>query len=218
MQAVHNTELIKLAEWTLRIRKTEHPNRLLVLIHGYKGDENSMWVFSYSLPSGYWIIAPRALYEVQDGGYSWRPSNTQSLNELELSLIKGEIDQLNKSVKEYALSIDLDVSQYDVMGFSQGAAIASLLSLTHPEDVDRVALLAGFIPPQAMELIASRPLAGKHFFVSHGTLDEMVPVEQGRLSVKLLEKAGAKITYCEEEIGHKVSAGCLRQLIRYFGS
>jgi predicted esterase len=28
----------------------------------------------------------------------------------------------------------------------------------------------------------------------------------------LLEKAGAQVTYCEGEVGHKVSADCLRAL------
>jgi predicted esterase len=40
----------------------------------------------------------------------------------------------------------------------------------------------------------------------------MVPVDRARASIGLLEQAGAQVTYCEDEVGHKVSAGCLRAL------
>jgi predicted esterase len=62
------------------------------------------------------------------------------------------------------------------------------------------------------ELVAKRPLDGKPFFVAHGTLDEMVPVERARQSIAVLEQAGAQVTYCEAEVAHRVSADCLRAL------
>jgi len=40
-------------------------------------------------------------------------------------------------------------------------------------------------------------------------------VDRARASIGLLEKAGAQITYCEDEVGHKLSAGCLRALEDY---
>jgi hypothetical protein len=36
--------------------------------------------------------------------------------------------------------------------------------------------------------------------------------------MSLLEQAGAQITYCESEVGHKVSADCLRALETFFAS
>ena len=73
-------------------------------------------------------------------------------------------------------------------------------------------VLAGFVPSGLEEVIVKRPLKGKSVFVAHGTQDEMVPVDRARASIELLEKAGANVTYCEDEVGHKVSAACLRAL------
>jgi predicted esterase len=56
----------------------------------------------------------------------------------------------------------------------------------------------------------------KSFFVAHGSLDEMVNIAYARQSVQLLEAAGAQVTFCEDEVGHKVSAGCLRGLQAFF--
>jgi len=58
-------------------------------------------------------------------------------------------------------------------------------------------------------------LAGKNIFVAHGTLDQMVPIDRARASIGLLEQAGAQVTYCEDEVGHKLSANCLRALEAY---
>ena len=34
--------------------------------------------------------------------------------------------------------------------------------------------------------------------------------------MSLLEQAGAQVTYCEADVGHKVSADCLRGLENFF--
>jgi phospholipase/carboxylesterase len=72
------------------------------------------------------------------------------------------------------------------------------------------------MPGGVDDLIEQRVLAGKPFFVAHGTQDNMVPVERARASIELLERAGAQVTFCESEVGHKVSADCLRGLEAFF--
>jgi phospholipase/carboxylesterase len=74
------------------------------------------------------------------------------------------------------------------------------------------------MPSGMEEIIAKRPLAGKPMFISHGTQDNMVPIDRARASMSLLEQAGAQVTYCESEVGHKVSADCLRGLELFFES
>jgi predicted esterase len=77
-------------------------------------------------------------------------------------------------------------------------------------------MLAGFVPSGLEEWISQRPLEGKPFFVAHGTKDETIPIEQARASVEILERAGAEVTFCEDNVGHKVSVNCLRALKRFF--
>jgi predicted esterase len=43
----------------------------------------------------------------------------------------------------------------------------------------------------------------------------MVPMAMARHAVQLLEGAGAKVTYCESAVGHKLSADCLKALESY---
>ena len=231
MRIPSDTELISFQNWTLRVRAaTEHPARLLLLLHGWTGDENSMWVFTRNFSSDYRIIAPRAPYATEPSGYSWRASRApRAPQSVTLSASKGEprgwptledfrlaVDLLIALVDDYAAQNQVDARQFDVIGFSQGAALTNALTLLYPERVRRAGVLSGFLPVGSESLIEKRSLNGKPFFVAHGTLDEMVKIEYARQSVEMLERAGAQVAYCEDEIGHKLSANGLRALEEFF--
>jgi len=212
VQIVLDTELIQFEGWTIRVKKSTHPApRLLLMIHGLTGDENSMWVFARDLPSHYWIIAPRAPYPAQPFGYSWR-SKQVDLEYSTYEQLLPNAGALIELVEAYQAAVKIEAQVFDIMGFSQGAAMSSVLTFLHPDRIRKTGLLAGFVPNGLEALTHTQPLRGKPFFVAHGTKDETIPVEQARTSVKLLEQAGANMTYCEDEVGHKVSLPCLRAL------
>jgi len=137
MPDLNDTALISFQGWTLRIRESTHrfdsaqgatqgepAPRLLLLIHGLTGDENSMWVFARDLPAHYWIVAPRAPYRAAQGGYSWRLPQFENLNEISLDPLRSAAEELIHLVDEYSLSVGLEASLFDVLGFSQGAAMS----------------------------------------------------------------------------------------------
>ena len=216
MRIATDTELVTFNNWTLRFKPSEEPRRLLLLIHGWTGDENSMWVFTKVLSPDYWMIAPRAPHSADSGGYSWRPPQPETFGRPSLETLKPAADKLISFVDAYSSTVGVDAEQFDVIGFSQGAAMSNVLALLYPHRIRKAGILAGFVPSGLEEVIAARPLAGKPFFVAHGTQDEMVPIERARASIELLEQAGAQVTYCEDEVGHKVGAGCLRALKKFF--
>jgi phospholipase/carboxylesterase len=211
--------LIDFNNWTLRVREasTRESSRLLLMVHGLSGDENSMWVFGRTLPSRYWIIAPRAPYSASQGGYSWRPPfESSEFGRPTLEQLRPGAEGLIRLVDEYAASIRIDARTFDVMGFSQGAAVCNVLNFLYPQRIRKTGILAGFVPHGLEALAAGRPLEGKPFFVAHGMKDEMVHIDRARESIASLEKAGARVTFCEDDVGHKVSASCLRALREFF--
>jgi phospholipase/carboxylesterase len=217
MPAPSDSQWIEFHGWTLRLcPASEPPPRLMLMLHGWTGDENSMWVFGRDLPPYYWPLAPRAPYAAQPSGYSWRPYVEDSQGRPSAEMMRPSADALIQLVDEYAASVGMDAAQFDVMGFSQGAAMTNLLTMLYPQRVRRAGVLAGFVPSGVEALVEKRPLEAKPFFVAHGTQDELVPIERARDSIRLLEQAGAQITYCEAEVGHKVSADCMRALKRFF--
>ena len=217
MQIAPNTQLVEFEDWVLRIRPATHkPARLLLLLHGYTGDENSMWVFARDLPSHYWMVAPRAPHFTEPGGFSWRPPQPGTFGRPSLDQLRDSAEALIALVDAYSAPAGLDASTFDVMGFSQGAAMSNLLAFLYPDRIRKLGILAGFVPSGLEELVPQRPLLGKPFFITHGTKDEMVTIDRARASIALLEQAGAQVTYCEDEVGHKVSVTCLRALRDFF--
>ncbi|MFH1185541.1 MAG: alpha/beta fold hydrolase [Chloroflexota bacterium] len=217
MRVHGETQLVQFHDWALRVRPAEgQPARLLLLLHGWTGDENSMWVFVRKLPRNYWMMAPRAPHASLPSGYSWRVLPPDRTDGPGLEDLRSSAEGLIALVDGYRAQQNLPGGTFDVMGFSQGAAVASTLALLFAPRIGRVGLLAGYVPRGAEMLLSPRLLEGKRFFVAHGARDEMVNVEYARQSVQLLEEAGANVTLCEDEVGHKVSAGCLRGLETFF--
>ncbi|MCB0120206.1 MAG: hypothetical protein H6634_16880 [Anaerolineales bacterium] len=216
MQTQTTTETIEFNGWTLRIRPAETENpRLLLMIHGWTGNENSMWVFTKKFPADYWIIAPRAPHPADPQGFSWRPPQPSTFGRPSLETLAPSAEALIRLVDEYSASVEVEAQQFDAIGFSQGAAMVNVLGMLYPERVRKMGVLAGFVPSGLEAYADKRVLEGKRIFVAHGTQDEMVPIDRARASMEVLEQAGASITYCEDEVGHKLSSTCLRALENY---
>lgn len=213
----NNASPLQFNGWTLRLKRpASQPSRILLLLHGYTGDENSMWLFTQNLPSHYWMIAPRAPHPSGSAGYSWRPLPSFDLGRPRLEELLPAAEALIRLVDEYQASVKIEAKELDVMGFSQGAAMCNVLAFLHPERIRKIGILAGFIPRGLEQYAPQRPLQGKSVFVTHGTQDQMIPIDRARASMQILEQAGAQVVYCEDEVGHKVSVNCLRALRAHF--
>ncbi len=218
MAVQSDTQLVSFQGWTLRVRPAvQGPARLLLLVHGWTGDENSMWVFTRNLRPQYWIMAPRALYETDPAGYSWRPEPAGRHDWPTFEDLQPAVQSLLSMTDAYAAENGIDAAQFDTVGFSQGAALVAAMALLHPERIGRAGILAGFIPQGGEILARDRRLDGKPFFVAHGTQDPRVPIEHARSAARVLEQAGAQVTYCEDDVAHKLSLKCLRALEGFLG-
>ena len=213
MPAENDTRLEKFQDWTLRTRPAaQTPSRLLLLVHGLSGDENSMWVFTNNLPKTYWIMAPRAIHAAPQGRFSWRTLPASTGGGPGLDAFRPAAEALIRLVDAYPLEAGLETSTFDAIGFSQGGALVNVLSCLFPQRVRKAGILSGFMPSGMDELVARKPLTGKPVFVAHGTLDNVVPPDRAQASVELLKAAGAELTYCESAVRHKLSIECLRAL------
>jgi phospholipase/carboxylesterase len=189
------------------------PFRMLLLLHGWTGDENSMEIFTRGLPENYWLVAPRGIYDSALGGYSWFSDQGKTWPWVD------DFRPAMEALIELLTPVDFPeaaIEQIDVMGFSQGAALAYALAFLYPQRVRNLAGLAGFMPEGGEALARNKPLSGKRVFVAHGRLDKLVPVEMGRTCVSVLKSAGGEVAYCEDEVGHKLSKRCLVGLREFF--
>ncbi|NPV76729.1 MAG: hypothetical protein HPY59_10195 [Anaerolineae bacterium] len=205
--------------WIIRISKPQHghPARLILLLHGWTGDENSMWLFTHQLKEKFALLAPRAPLRADNGGYGWIDVKSDKWNLFEE--FSTAATKLNEQIPTWLKMVGLaENSVLNIMGFSQGAALAYVYTLMYPERIEKVACLAGFLPKNTETVLTPSRLSGKSFFIAHGTRDEIVPINFARQAAKYLQEAGAQVLYCEDEIGHKLSATCFGEINRFFNS
>jgi phospholipase/carboxylesterase len=212
---IGRTGLKKIGDIVLRERfpQGEGPHKLLILLHGWTGDENSMWIFISRIPEDYLVIAPRGLWRTPLGGYGWRKNG--SADHSRALDFQPAIDVLSELISSLEYP-GIEDQKFSLMGFSEGAALSFTMALKYPERFEKLAGLSGFLPSDLAAGVNAGLLNGKKIFVAHGRKDELVSVDKARSVVRVLKHAGAEVVYCEEDVGHKLSAGCFRGLGDYF--
>jgi len=201
----------KLGDWVIRVRVPPGPgpHPALLMLHGWTGDEYSMGIFAQRMPADAMLITPRALYPSPLGGYSWQADRAHSWPNLDDFL--PALAALRELLVERNFPT-ADLSRLRLVGFSQGGALSLVAALLQPDWIQSVACLSGFMPEGVSPLLVEKPLAGMPVFLAHGTQDEIVPVTKARAAVGMLEKAGAQVHYCEDDVGHKLSLTCFKSL------
>lgn len=183
-------------------------NPVLLLLHGYGSNEDDLFSFATELPENYYIISARAPYNMQYGSYAWyainfdadqnKFSDVAQANESR-DLIAGFIDEL---VANYPI----DATQVTLIGFSQGSILSYAVALSYPEKIEKVIAMSGYLNLEiATEDYLKNNLTKLKIFASHGTADQVIPVDWARKTPAVLENLGIEITYKEYPIGHGVS-------------
>lgn len=183
-------------------------NPLLILLHGYGSNEEDLFSFASELPNDHYVISVRAPYDLQPYGHAWYAihfdadenkfsDNVQAKQSVEL--IGSFIDQV---VKQYPI----DIKNINLIGFSQGAILSYATALTYPEKISKVVALSGYFNQEIMpEVIDTNAISHLKFFVSHGSVDQVIPVEWARKAKPALENLGLEVDYHEYPVGHGVA-------------
>ncbi len=209
---------IQIENWVIRYRSPDGagPHPVIWLFHGWTGDENSMWVFASRIPDKYLLLAPRGLYSTPLGGYSWHPL-TPGNRWPQVEDFTFAVEQLTLLMENWpATAPPAEFSRFRVAGFSQGGALAYSFAMLLPERIISLAGLASFLPDGAATYLREIDFKQKPVFVSHGTKDHLVPIARARQAVQLLDQAGAQVTFCESDVGHKLGADCFKGMSVFF--
>jgi len=183
-------------------------NPLLLLLHGYGSNEEDLFSFADELPDEYYVISVRAPYDLQYGSYAWYAINFDA-DENKFS----DHDQARKSrdliaafVDQITAKYDIDASDITLIGFSQGSILSYAVALSYPQKIQRVVAMSGYLNPEILtEDYAQNDFSNLKFFISHGTADQVVPVDWDRKSKPFLDHLNIESVYKEYPIGHGVS-------------
>lgn len=181
---------------------------LLIMLHGYGSDENDLFSFASELPEEFLIVSLQAPYELQPFGHAWYAinfDNEQGKWSDDEQAIESR-DLIANFIDKLGSKYNFDSDHVTLLGFSQGAILSYAVALTYPEKITNVVALSGYVNPNVID-IRQNLSEYKHldFYCSHGSADQVIPVEWARQSPKFLEGLGIKHRYSEFPVGHGVA-------------
>ncbi len=181
---------------------------LLILLHGYGSNEHDLFSFADELPDELLIISAKAPLTLMPNSYAWYT--------IHLDNIEGKFSDIPEAIKARDLIanfIDEIKEKYQVnsnktflLGFSQGTILSYAVALNYPEKVQHVIALSGYIHDELLpETFEAENYKNLDFFISHGSVDQVLPLEWAQNAPPFLNNLNIKNSYKEYPVGHGVA-------------
>jgi len=186
----------------------QEKNPLLLLLHGYGSNEEDLFSFATELPEEYYVISARAPYDLQPYGHAWY-AITFDADQNKFSDDNQAIesrDLIARFINEIVSELPIDSENVTLIGFSQGTILSYAVALSYPEKIKRVVALSGYLNEGILASgYETKDFKNLKMFISHGTQDQVIPVDWARKAPEALKNLGISMTYKEYPIGHGVS-------------
>lgn len=179
---------------------------LLLLLHGYGSDENDLFSFASELPEHYFIISARAPIAMQPYGNAWYAItiDQQGIKTSDTKVAKESRDLIATFITEAVKEYKLDPFNVTLLGFSQGTILSYAVALTYPEKVKNVIGLSGYINEDIIDVKSAASYAHLNIYNSHGTVDQVIPIDAARKTPEYFRNLGIESTLSEFPVGHGV--------------
>jgi phospholipase/carboxylesterase len=180
----------------------------IIMLHGYGSDENDLFSFASELPDKYFIISLKAPIAMQPLGNAWYniyfDGGNGKFSDDEQAVRSRDL--IVKSIDEIISVYNIDPKKITLLGFSQGTILGLAVALSYPEKVKNVIALSGYINEGILvEGYEKNDFSRLNFYSSHGSVDQVIPVEWARKTKPFLSKLGIDCHYSEFPVGHGVS-------------
>ncbi|WP_299886490.1 alpha/beta hydrolase-fold protein [uncultured Lacinutrix sp.] len=180
---------------------------LLILFHGYGSDENDLFSFASELPEELFIVSARAPYAMQPYGNAWYAINFDaekgkwSDNEQAIQ----SRDLIAKFIDEVIATYPVNKDNVSLLGFSQGTILSYAVAFTYPEKIKNIIALSGYINTDLFDTKTTEDYNHLSFYCSHGSVDQVIPVDWARQAPKFLSELKIVHKYNEFPVGHGVA-------------
>ena len=181
---------------------------LLIMLHGYGSNEQDLFSFAQELPSELLIVSVRAPLSLGFGSYAWYSINFEADRDNFSNL-----EEANTALKSIDVFIEGLLDKYKpdptrifLMGFSQGTILSLAYALNHPGKIQHVIALSGYVNQKLIKMpLEASTYKDLDVFASHGTVDQVIPVEWARRTPEFLDKLMIEYEYKEYPVGHGVA-------------
>jgi len=181
---------------------------LLVMLHGYGSDENDLFSFANELPEELFIISLKAPYSLEPQGNAWYAINFDAdqnkWNDNEQAKIS--METLIKCIDKACEIYPVNKNNVSLLGFSQGTILGMATALNYPTKIKNVIGLSGYINHDILpDNLKELDYSSLSFYCSHGTVDQVIPIDWARQTPVFLKSLNIEHIYSEFPVGHGVA-------------
>lgn len=200
----------------IRESKTKTENApVIIMLHGYGSNEADLFSFSEELPEEVFIISARAPYPLPPYGNAWYAihwdGNSDKFSDDEQAVSSREM--ISAFIDEVIATYPVNPENVSIIGFSQGTILGYSVALSYPEKVKNLIGLSGYINEGILkENYQKNDFSGLSVYQSHGTADQVIPVQWARKSKAIIEPLKIDYQYSEFPVGHGVSPQNLQEV------
>ena len=185
-----------------------HRPPLLVLLHGFGGNETGFDRLTARLDPRLSVLSVRAPFENAPGAYRWFDVGFSGRS---VDIDVGEAERSRVAVIQFindaVMGFGADPRRVYLLGFSRGATLAYSVGLTAPARLRGIVGIGGRVlpemAPQAAPMAALRHLT---LLIQQGTKDPVMPLERARATRDLFVDLGVMLGYREYTAAHELSA------------
>ncbi len=193
-----------------RLPKTKSSEKppLLLLIHGYGSNEADLFSFSDYLPNEYLVVSIRAPLSLGFQSYAWYTINFSATdgNFSDVPEALNAKEKILQFLDDLQSDLPYDKNNINLLGFSQGTILSYAIALSHPDKIKNVVALSGYIKEELISNVKDVSLyKNLDFFISHGSQDQVIPIEWAAKAPKYLNTLGISNVFKSYPAGHGVT-------------
>lgn len=171
----------------------------LLLLHGTGGDESDLLPLGQVLAPGAALLSPRG--KVLENGMP-RFFRRLAMGVFDEQDLRFRTQELAEFVQAASDRYGFDSGNVVAVGYSNGANIAASMLLLYPRAIRAAVLFSPMVPLRPEHLPNLRGVA---VFVAAGHGDPIVPAENTKQLVSMLDQAGADVAEHWHQGGHELS-------------
>ncbi len=180
----------------------------VILLHGFGSDENDLFSFASELPDTHHIISLKAPIPMQPYGNAWYniyfDNSDGKFSDTEQAIASRDL--ISNCIDAVVEVYNANPNEITLLGFSQGTILSFAVALSYPEKVKNVIGLSGYINEDILkEDYSENDFSSLSVYTSHGSVDQVIPVEWARKTQPFLKALQIPCEYSEFPVGHGVA-------------
>jgi len=193
---------------------------LLVLLHGVGSNEQDLFGLAPHVPANFHVLSLRAPNAVGVAAYAWfQFSVTPAGRIINAAQEAASREQLAQVIASAASQLGIPTERVVVGGFSQGGIMALSLLLTRPELMHGAMVMHSRLLGEITALIAPpSQLQDKQLWVSHGTLDAVLPLAHAQAILGVVQALPLVLRYTEFPNAHEITQDELAQAMQWLAA